>query len=392
MLSARLQYLRVFWARRSVWRAAPRVTIIRPSSAPLDAAAPAGQTARKPNDSTAGERAIRTQVPDTEGAAPAPGHEPSQPPDRGADPASARALLLSFRTGRWRWYWAILASALGVLLAMSGIIAAAFVTSGLDMDSDSEALLRPGHLPDYMIVLVVWTLLAISGLVALRVVKGDSLRRAFTATGQFPLSDFAKCAVALLLVYGGVAAITFAVTPQDFSWPQRTADFYGWLALGLVVIFIQSAAEEIFFRGFLLRVWGAVIPYPLIVCGLLMALFISIHIPNPDMQRDLAMGLVVFIGGEAVAYAALLRTKTLSASMGLHWANNIFAIFLVVTVPLTDSSAAVFVYTDPVYTAGGSRALDATSHLTNIAAVLALVLLLFWHRSPLALPRRAVGT
>jgi membrane protease YdiL (CAAX protease family) len=158
------------------------------------------------------------------------------------------------------------------------------------------------------------------------------------------------------------------------------------------VILVQSAAEEIFFRGFLFRVWGAVIPYPLIVCGLLMALFIAIHIPNPDMQRDLAMGLVVFMGGEAVAYAALLRTKTLAASMGLHWANNIFAIFFLATVPLADSSAAVLVYTDPVYAAGGSRALDPITHLTNIAAVAVLVALLFWRRSPLYLPRRAVQT
>lgn len=357
----------------------------------LAGATRAGHTARA-RHANRGRGLIRTQVPDLEAAASAPDFETPHPPGSHHDPASARALLLSFRTGRWRWYWALLASAFGVLLAMSGIIAAAFVTSGLDMDSDSEAILRPGYTSDYMIVLIVWSLLAISGLVALRVIKGDAVRRAFTATGQFPFADFAKCAAALLLVYGSVAALTFVFTPQDFSWPARNSDFYAWLALGLFVILVQSAAEEIFFRGFLLRVWGAVIPYPLIVCGLLMALFISIHIPNPDMQRDLYMGLTVFIGGEAVAYAALLRTKTLAASMGLHWANNIFAIFLLATVPLADSSAAMLVYTDPVYAAGGSRALDPITHLTNIAAVAVLVALLFWRRSPLRLPRRAVQT
>lgn len=273
---------------------------------------------------------------------------------------------------------------------MSGIMAAAYLTAGWDVESDSDAILRPGHMSDYAIVVIAWTLLAIAGLVALRAVKGDPVRRAFAAAETFALSDFAKCAAALLLVYGSVGGLTYLITPQDFSWPQRPAQFYGWLALGLFVILVQSAAEEIFFRGFLLRVWGAVIPYPLVVCGLLMALFIAIHIPNPDMQRDLTMGLVVFIGGEAVAYAALLRTKTLAASMGLHWANNIFAIFLLATVPLADSAAAVFVYTDPVYAAGGSRAFDPLTHLTNIAAVAALVALLFWHRSPLCLPRRSV--
>lgn len=273
---------------------------------------------------------------------------------------------------------------------MSGMLAAAYVAAGWDLESDSEAILRPGHGGDYAIVVIAWVMLAVAGLAALRIVKGDSVRRAFTATGHFPLTDFTKSAVALLLVYGGVGGLTYAASPQDFSWPQRPAEFYAWLALGLVVILVQSAAEEIFFRGFLLRVWGAVIPYPLIVCPMLMALFIAIHVPNPDMQRDLAMGLAVFIGGEAVAYAALLRTKTLAASMGLHWANNIFAIFFLATVPLADTAAAVFVYYDPVYAAGGSRALDPITHLTNLAAVAVLLALLFWHRSPLVLPERRV--
>lgn len=299
-------------------------------------------------------------------------------------------MLLSFRTGRWRWYWAILATAVGALLAVLGIIGAAFVTAGWEDSAPSDALLRPGQAFDYVIVLVVWTLLALSGLLALRLVKGDPMRSAFTATGAFPVSDFCKSAAALLIVFGAAGAATYFFAPEDFGMPAREPAFYGWLALGLAVILVQSAAEEIFFRGFLLRVWGAVIPYPLIVCALLMALFISIHIPNPDMQRDLYMGLLVFIGGEVVAYAALLRTKTLAASMGLHWANNIFAIFFLATVPLQDGAAAVFVYTDPVYMAGGTRALDPISHATYLGSLAGLILLLFYERSPLYLPRRAV--
>jgi membrane protease YdiL (CAAX protease family) len=335
---------------------------------------------------------IRSQLPDA--GAPQQGHgapSPAQyagPADH--DPASAKSLLLSFRTGRWRWYWAILASAAGALLAVLGIIGSAVVTAGWEESAPSDALLRPGQAFDYVIVLVVWALLALAALVALRVIKGDPVRCAFTATGAFPAADFAKSAAALLLVYGAAGAATYAFTPQDFRWPERAPEFYGWLVLGLAVILVQSAAEEIFFRGFLLRVWGAVIPYPVIVCGLLMALFISIHIPNPDMQRDLYMGLSVFIGGEALAYAALLRTKTLAASMGLHWANNIFAILFLATIPLSDGAAAVFVYNDPVYLAGGTRALDPISHATHLGALVGLVVLLFYKGSPLCLSRRAV--
>lgn len=307
------------------------------------------------------------------------------------EPTSGRALLLSFRTRRWRWPWAVLATLTGIVFAAALMLAAGFVVpGGTDVRGDDTPLLRPGNLNDYLIILAAWGMLAFAGLLALRLVKGDAMRRAFTATDAFHAGDFVKTALAITIMFALGYALTYLSTPEHFTRPERLQGFGWWIALGLAVILVQSSAEEIFFRGFLFRIWGAVIANPWIVAGAIMSVFIALHLPNPDVQRDVAMAMIAFVLGEALAYWALIRTKCLAAPMGLHFANNAFQFFLVGMEPMGDSDAAIFVYTDPVYAAGGSRLTDPASHLMTLAGYAMLIALLFWRRSPLYLPRRSV--
>lgn len=157
------------------------------------------------------------------------------------------------------------------------------------------------------------------------------------------------------------------------------------------MILIQSAGEEIFFRGVLFRVWGAVIPYAWLTAALIMSGFIALHVPNDDVQRDVSLGLITFVTGEVIAYTVLVRTKCLAAPIGLHWANNIFQFFIVTTTPPATNDTAIFVYSDPVYAAGGSRLFDVTTLVMTISGTALLVALLFWRRSPLYLPRRELA-
>ncbi|MEQ1717217.1 MAG: hypothetical protein ABL907_14745, partial [Hyphomicrobium sp.] len=116
---------------------------------------------------------------------------------------SARALMLSFRSGRWRWPWAILATITGIVLAVGMNVAASLLMpESLDGAApEPTSLLRPGVLADYVLILCAWTLLGLSGLAALRLVKGDRPALAFTATGTFHARDFTKAAAAIVLVF-----------------------------------------------------------------------------------------------------------------------------------------------------------------------------------------------
>ena len=149
----------------------------------------------------------------------------------------------------------------------------------------------------------------------------------------------------------------------------------------MVVIFVQSLGEEVMFRGYLLRAWGAVLPFRLPVTGAVIALFVTGHLWNEDLQRDLLVNVFYFVAGEIIAYAVLFRTQNLAASAGLHWMNNVLAL-VTPTVPGQPTVLALAIYTDPVYMAGGSRLLDPLTHATGIVGVTLLLTMFFWRRSP----------
>jgi membrane protease YdiL (CAAX protease family) len=153
------------------------------------------------------------------------------------------------------------------------------------------------------------------------------------------------------------------------------------VALSLGVVFVQSLGEEVLFRGYLLRAWGAVVPFRLPVVASLIAFFVAGHLWNEDLQRDVSLNLVYFVLVELVSYAVLFRTQNLAASAGLHWMNNVIAL-LAPTVPGQPTVLAAVIYTDPVYMAGGSRMFDPITHAGMLAGLVALIVLLFWRRSP----------
>jgi membrane protease YdiL (CAAX protease family) len=186
----------------------------------------------------------------------------------------------------------------------------------------------------------------------------------------------------------GVVA-SYLLEPKQFRFPAHDRAILLWIALALGVILVQSLGEEVLFRGYLLRVWGAVVPYRIPVTAGVIAVFVAGHLGNEDIKRDLLLNVTYFVAIEVISYALLFRTQNLAASAGLHWMNNVVAL-LAPTVPGQPTALALAVYTDPVYMAGGSRLLDPVTHAGTFAGVVILLVLLLWRRSPFYLSRPSV--
>jgi hypothetical protein len=69
--------------------------------------------------------------------------------------------------------------------------------------------------------------------------------------------------------------------------------------------------------------------------------------------------------------------------------NNVSAL-LAPTVPGQPMSLALIVYHDPVYAAGDTRLFDTGTHLAGLAGVAALIVLLYWRRSPFFMAKAPV--
>ena len=227
------------------------------------------------------------------------------------------------REGRWHWPWAIngllLTALLFVLLSIGVIVfedvavRQNWVRGGFPQNVFP---LDPAQPITYLDVLIASLPFLIAPLIALPLAHGVSWRRAFSYGGGFRWGQFWRAALALLLLALLALALGYALEPQQYRFPARPPGHLFWIGLAMVVIFVQSLGEEVMFRGYLLRAWGAVLPFRLPVTGAVIALFVTGHLWNEDLQRDLLVNVIYFVAGEIIAYAVLFRTQNLAASAG----------------------------------------------------------------------------
>lgn len=313
------------------------------------------------------------------GAVPARLHRLSLAPD---------PVLLKGREGRWRWLWAVN----GLLLTALAFVLLSVVVLVFEDVAVREGWVRGGFPQNvfpldpaqpitYLDVLIASLAFLIAPLIALPLAHGVSWRRAFSYGLGFQWGQFRRAALALLVLALLAQGLGYAFEPQQYRFPAHPPAHVLWIVLALGVVFVQSLGEEVLFRGYLVRAWGAVLPFRLPVTAAVIALFVGGHLWNEDLQRDLTINVIYFIVGEIVAYAVFFRTQNLAASAGLHWMNNVLAL-VVPTVPGQPTVLALAIYTDPVYVAGGSRLFDWLTHTTGIAGVALLLAMFYWRRSP----------
>jgi len=302
-------------------------------------------------------------------------------------------VLLMGRERRWRWPWAVLGLAVTALVFLLLSLAAisledlavrlGWVSGGLPRDAFPLDPARPLSALDSVLVSLPFLL---APLFALWAVHGVSWRRAFAWSGSFDWRQFWRAALAYLLLGSLGVVLGYLLEPHQHQFPARSPGFLLWAALALGVVFVQTLGEDVLFKGYLVRVCGAVLPLRVPVVAAVIFVFVAGHLWNDDFGRDFAVNLIYFTVAELLAFALLFRTQNLAACAGLHWMNNVLATFAP-TLPGQPVFLALLIYTDPVYAAGGGRLLDPLTHAVGIAGFGLLLVLLLWRRSPFYLPK-----
>ena len=121
--------------------------------------------------------------------------------------------------------------------------------------------------------------------------------------------------------------------------------FAGWLAvvpIAAVAILVQSSAEELIFRGYMMQELFARFRSRAVWMGVPALLFGAVHFVNGTSAAD---GLFYAIWATALGLACgdlVARTGSMGAAIGLHWVNNIFAMLFFGTEDAVDSGYALF--------------------------------------------------
>jgi membrane protease YdiL (CAAX protease family) len=227
---------------------------------------------------------------------------------------------------------------------------------------------------------------------AMRFVHREKLRALFGAARRISWSDFVKGLVAVLITSFVSEVAIYAIAPEI----HRTAISWGawllFLAPVLLLAFVQTSAEELLFRGYLLRGLAHRYRTPL-VWGLIPGLiFTCLHW---NIGAPLAMNACVLasIGGFAVLVTVLVYlTGNLGAGMGAHFANNL-AGFLLISHESALSSFALY-RGKPLETIVWTPASALLIALIGLACCALTLFILAHPRSPLrvgdGLPRQDI--
>lgn len=151
-------------------------------------------------------------------------------------------------------------------------------------------------------------------------------------------TPFARLSWARVLAGGAlwaaVSALAMAVEavlyPGRYTFNGVSADFWPYLAIGLVLTPLQTTAEEYFFRGYLLQASGRLTQNPIILSVLNGLLFTLPHLANVEAGEVGLLGSLALYGGMGFLLSwVTLRTQTLEMAIGIHAVNNLFAVHVV---------------------------------------------------------------
>jgi membrane protease YdiL (CAAX protease family) len=160
-----------------------------------------------------------------------------------------------------------------------------------------------------------------------------------------------------------------------------------WLALlpwALLALFVQTAAEEVFYRGYLQQQIAARFSNPLVWMVVPNVAFASVHWYNGGTLAESWQYVIwAFVFGLA-ASDLTARTGSLGAAIGFHLANNIFAFLVAGEADNPDGALALFLL--PPFE-GEDLAPMAEPILTPTLGMDLLILVLAWLAVRLAVRR-----
>ncbi len=147
-------------------------------------------------------------------------------------------------------------------------------------------------------------------------------------------------------------------------------DLRQWLPFALTALLltpIQTTAEEWMFRGYLLQGLGRITRNKTVLIVVSGILFAVPHFLNPEMQIDFMLLAFYYFSFGAFLTWMTLRYQSLELALGVHAANNLFAVIVANYEGSALPSPAIFMANglDPIY-----------SLLSFLAAAIIFILLI----------------
>lgn len=174
-------------------------------------------------------------------------------------------------------------------------------------------------------------------------------------------------------VWFTINLLTFFITKNDHVlFVADWSKFFYLLVVAVVVLLMQTMAEELVFRSFLIKWLGrrtSIVAVQVIISGVLFGL---LHGTNPEVAALGPIAFVYYIGAGLFLGLIAVLDKGIELSSGFHFANNLFAAIIVTSDWQVFKTDAIYIDTNP-------PAFTLTQFLTFFVGQL-IFFLIFWKK------------
>ena len=194
-------------------------------------------------------------------------------------------------------------------------------------EAEMLSILEPNSTLFYMLLPFVFAFFGI--LLISRFLHGQPFKFLVTSRSSFDWSrvTFSFLLVTVLAVFS--LAIDLAISPENYEWNYDADRFVGLVLIAVLMIPLQTTAEELLIRGYLFQGFGAAFKNrlaPLLITSISFGL---LHSFNPEVAK-LGYGLIsIYIITGLFLGMITLMDEGLELSIGFHAANNLVIALLV---------------------------------------------------------------
>ena len=263
------------------------------------------------------------------------------------------------RQGRNGWGRFVLAVALILFLwQILGALPSIFLLAWVLADGNPQTGISPAG--QYMgvesILSFVMTMLAsmffLFGIIlAIRYVHQRPLRTLITTARLVSWRRFLQGFAVWFVLCGLMSMAEALIYPGRYVLTLDLQRFITFAFLAIFLVPIQTSAEELFFRGYILQGFGLRLHNIWILSTISGAIFMVPHLLNPEARVNYGlMGFYYFFIGAVMAYVTL-RDGRLELALGLHAANNLFSALVANYTITALPTPSLFTVTtlDPLY-------------------------------------------
>jgi uncharacterized protein len=230
----------------------------------------------------------------------------------------------------WRYVLAVL-----VMLFMWQIIgslpAAALVILGVlrgNLQAGSETGVLPGTDPltGFIGLMMASVFFMVGIYLAIHFIHRRRFLTLITPANSIAWGRFFQGFGVWFLLSGLMAVVEALLYPGRYVWTLDLQHLFLFVFLALFFIPIQTSAEELFFRGYILQGFGLRLHNIWVLSTISGLLFGLPHLLNPEASANyLLFGFYYFAFGFSLAYITL-REGRLELALGAHAANNLFSV------------------------------------------------------------------